>query len=370
MFTTLDNGGVESFLNNYYSEMDHKEIIFDFIVPNKKIGYLEEKMKRYGSNIFHIERLRSNPFEYYRSVSNIIQSGSYDIIHCHGYKSFIGLLLGKKYNCKVRIIHSHMAYVKENIIQFIMRKVILILINLYSTDKFACGIDAACWLFGKKAYDKGQVSIINNAINIDDYDFNLTNRNKIRKEFNIKENEYLLGNVGRLTDQKNQGYIIDLISLLPDNILSKLKFLFVGNGEDLKKLQEKIESSNVSKYFIFAGLRTDVPQILSALDLFLLPSKYEGLPVVLVESQAAGLISLASDTITKEINITGNICYMNLEKKELWIEAIKKNLLKSLQVNRLEESKKMYQSKYDIKFQSKKLFEKYSLLIKGERDEH
>ena len=105
-----------------------------------------------------------------------------------------------------------------------------------------------------------------------------------------------------------------MISLLPDNILSKLKFLFVVNGEDLKKLQEKIESSNVSKYFIFAGLRTDVPQILSALDLFLLPSKYEGLPVVLVESQAAGLISLASDTITKEINITGNICYMNLEK--------------------------------------------------------
>lgn len=362
LFTTLDGGGVESFLYNYYSHIDHNKIIFDMIVPGTDIGYLEKPFKEMGSTVFHVERLKKNPLRHIREVGNIIKNGNYDIIHCHGYKSAIGIVLGKFFGIRTRIIHSHMAYVKENKSEKIIRKILTYIVKRFSTDWFACGIDAAKWLFGEKEYLNGDVEIINNAIDISKYAYNTSKRNKIRKELNI-DNDLVIGNVGRLTYQKNQMFLIDI---LQEIIREKpnTKLLLVGDGEDREKLLKYAKKKNLENNVIFLGMRKDVPEILSAMDFFILSSRYEGLPVVLAEVQAAGLMACVSDTVTKEIDVTGNFTYLPLEIGYIeWAHTIKK-MLESNNDKREKTIKKMRGSKYDIEFQAKKLVEKYIELIK------
>lgn len=364
LFTTLNNGGVESFLYNYYSNMDRSVIRFDEVVCGKDIGYMEPMFKKLNSKVYHVERFKNNPIKHCVSVAKIIKEGNYDIIHCHGYKSIIGLIFAKKYGCKVRIIHSHMAYTKENFIERIIRKLIVFIAKKLATDKFACGIDAAKWLFGSEEFNKGKVDIINNAIDIHKYSYSEEKREKIRNELNIK-NEFVIGNVARLTYQKNQEYLLGIMKeIVKDYPTSKL--LLVGEGEDRLKLERICKELNISNNIIFLGVREDVADILSAIDIFVLPSKYEGLPVVLAEVQASGLTSVISDSITEEINVTGKIYYYSLDKNhKFWKKKIINTYLKNKNNNRVNIGKTMLKGKYDINFQSDELYNYYKRLVEN-----
>lgn len=366
LFTTLNNGGVESFLYNYYSHMDQTVIRFDEVVPGEEIGYMEPMFKKLNSKVYHVERFKNNPIKHCISVAKIIREGNYDIIHCHGYKSIIGLIFAKKYGCKVRIIHSHMAYTKENFIERIIRKLIVFIAKKLATDKFSCGIDAANWLFGSEEVDKGKVDIINNAIDIHKYSYSEEKREKIRNELNIK-NEFVIGNVARLTYQKNQEYLLDIIKELI-KIMPKSKLLLIGEGEDEKILKRKCNELKIQENVEFLGLREDISTILSALDFFVLPSRYEGLPVVLAEVQAAGLYALISDTVTKEINVTNTLNYFSLSKSpKEWSNNIVKIYKESKKNNRNENASKMQNGKYDIVYQANNLLERYNKLIQKNR---
>ena len=357
LFTTLDNGGVESFLYNYYSNMNHKQITFDFVVPGDKKGFLEDDLEKMNSKIFRVPRFKKHPFLQIKTLSNIIKNGNYDIIHCHGYKSYLGLLIGKIYKVNVRIMHSHMAYVKENIFSWIIRKFVTFLLKIFATDFFACGIDAAKWLYGNNYYKKGKVKVINNAIDLAKFKFNEKNRKIFRKEL-CKNNEILIGNIARLTKQKNQIYSLHVIKKLIDDKIN-VKLLFIGTGEDEKYLQEETKRLGLEKNVMFLGLRNDINNILSGLDVFILPSLYEGLPVVLAEAQASGISCVVSDNITKEIKVTNNIYYLPLNSGcNNWKQKIKK-ICKNVEFNRLENNKLMEKGKYDIKYQAKKLYKFY-----------
>lgn len=365
MFTTLDCGGVESFLYNYYSSIDRKKVRFDIIVPGNEIGYLEPEFRKMGSNVFHVSTAHKNFFKQYKEINQIIKNGNYDIIHCHGYKSIIGLVLGKKNKCKVRIIHSHMAYVKENVLDYLFRKFCLFLIKVYSTDKFACGIDAAKWLYGKSDYEKGNVTVINNAINLDKYYFNKEIRNLYKKKLNL-DNNIIIGNIARLTYQKNQLFLLEIMKIIVKKN-KNYKLLLVGNGEDEELLKDSVEKMGLNNNVIFLGLRKDVPELLSVMDIFALPSRYEGLPVVLAEAQASGIVSLVSDNITQELNITNTIKYLpifDVESANYWANEILKFDTKTIIENREKNCKLMQHSIYDIKEQSKLLLIKYQELIK------
>lgn len=363
LFTTLDGGGVESFLYNYYSHMDLNEIKFDAIVPGSEIGYMESMFIEMNSEVFHVKRFKENPIYYLRDICNIIKKGNYDIVHCHGYKSIIGLLFAKIFGCKVRIIHSHMAYVNENNLKKSMRKMLVILAKSLATERFACGIDAAKWLFGHKDYSEGRVTIINNAIDLEKFRYNEHSRYKIREGLNLGE-EFVLGNIARLTYQKNQSFLLsimkELVKLNPNS-----RLLIIGDGEDRNNLEHECKELKIEKYVKFLGIRKDVPELLSTIDLFVLPSRYEGLPVVLTEVQASGVAACVSDKITREIDITGDILYLSLDMTPAqWAKKIDDMYIKNKFKDRVRAGEKMMSGKYDIKVEAKKLYELYLNLIK------
>ena len=367
LFTTLDNGGVESFLYNYYSNMNHNEITFDFVVPGNKKGFLENKIEKMNSKIYHVDLFSEHPILQIRQLSNIIKNENYDVIHCHGYKSFIGIILGKIFKIPTRIIHSHMAFVKESFASIIIRKVITFIIKRCSTDFFACGIDAAKWLFGNYYYQLGKVKIINNAVDLEKFRYNINNRNNFREEMCCND-EILIGNVARLSKQKNQIYSLKIIKkLLDENINARL--ILIGNGEDEELLKYEAKRMGVEKKTIFLGIRSDINKLLSGLDIFILPSLYEGLPVVLAEVQASGLNCLVSNTVTEEIKVTDNIYYLSLDEDcSNWVNTIKK-ISKKTNYDRLTNYKKMKGGKYDIKYQADELYKFYYERVIGGKNE-
>lgn len=358
LFTTLDNGGVESFLLNYYTHMNRNLIQYDFVVPGEKIGFLEERFIKMGCNVFHVPTFHQNPITQIYKIAHIIKNGQYDIVHCHGYKSAIGLILGKIEGVNTRIIHSHMAYEDEDFSQKLIKVVVTFIINQFATVKLACGIDAARWLFGEKSLQDGQVTVVNNAINIHDFLFDIQARNKIRKSLNI-ENDFVIGNVARLSYQKNQEFLLEVIGNL-SNKIPNIKLIFVGNGEDYNILKGKVRELDIEDKVIFLGIRKDVKDLLSAFDAFVLPSRYEGLPVVLAEAQASGVPSLVSDQVTQEIKVTNQIEYIPLNVAKWEIELIKlyRKRMENIRI-RLDEGEKMLGGAYDIEFQVLNLMKIY-----------
>ncbi len=355
MFTSLDNGGVESFLFNYYSNFDRNEISFDFVVPSEKIGFLEEKLKQMNCKIYHLKNSKISPFLRFKEINEIIKENKYDIVHTHGYRAILGLILAKKNNIKVRIMHSHMAFEKEGILKRITRFIIVILINIFATDKFACGNDAAIWLYGKKAFLKNKIKIINNAIDLEKFKYNETNRLTIRNEFNLNNKDKLMINVARLTEQKNQIFLLNVMKTIAVTN-NNYKLFLIGEGEDKEKLIDYVNKNNLSSSVFFLGVRKDINKILSAADIFLLPSLYEGLPVVLAEAQASGIKSLVSNNITNEISVTSLIKYLSIDCLDEWIINIMDT---DYNLKRIDGYNCMKNSKYDIKSESKKLFDYY-----------
>lgn len=363
LFTTLDGGGVESFLYNYYSHMNLEKIKFDAIVPGLETGYMEPNFISLNSEVFHVKRFRKRPFKQLKEIASIIKNGNYDIVHCHGYKSTIGLVIAKIFGCKVRIIHSHMAFVNENFCKRAYRIFLTSIAKVFATDKFACGTDAAKWLFGDKDYEAGKVTVIDNAIDLSKYAYNESVRHRLREEMNLGQ-DFVLGNVARLTYQKNQSFLLHLMKELV--VLNPhVKLLLIGEGEDRSNLEKECRELGIENYVQFLGLRKDIPELLSAIDFFVLPSRYEGLPVVLAEIQAAGLQACVSDKITREINVTGEICYLPLDitPKE-WSKRIVDLYSEKHMTDRLKSGEVMVNGKYDIMYQAEKLYELYFKLTK------
>lgn len=352
LYTALDDGGVERFLLNYYQEMDRVAFKFDVVVPGGHIGILEKQFLDLGCHVYHVTRFSDSPMKNIRETAAIIKRGNYNIIHCHGYKSVEGLLLGWIIGIKTRIIHSHMVIPNESILTKIKRIFIVLLCKIFATDRWACGIDAGKWLYGKRDFGQGKFTVVPNAININAYRFNLTARDQLRKEFKISSDVKIIGNVARLSLQKNQEFLLESFAKVSNQ--ERYVLFLVGSGELKDELEAKATQLHINNNVRFLGSRTDVPALLSMFDLFILPSKFEGLPVSLVEAQAAGLPCLASSTITEEVNVTGNIKYLSLDLgSECWEREIVQTATKVEDRNLYAE--KMKNGMFDIVAQSDKL---------------
>lgn len=356
LYTALDDGGVERFIFNYYENMDRSRICFDVIVPGDHRGILEEVFEKMGSTIYHVPTLHEDMVRHMRMVYHIIKEGRYDVVHCHGYKSFVGLALAWFCRSKVRIIHSHMAHEDESFLGKTERKVVACLCKIMATHRFACGQEAGIWLFGRKDYEKGSFQVIPNAINLDRFGFRPADRERLRKKLGL-EGKFVIANVARFSYQKNQEF---LVRVFPEILKKKSNamLVFVGDGDGLKEAAVLGDELDVGDRILFLGARKDVNELLSAFDVFVLPSRYEGLPVSLVEVQASGLTGCVSDSVTQEVNITGLLEYISLEKSyEYWADRIIEQGEKCDAVHRAEFTMKGGQ--YDIVHQAKCLQEQY-----------
>lgn len=350
----LDGGGVENILLNYLKEIDKKKIQMDIIVHSVKKGVLEEKFESLGCKIYRVTPKKNSILKNFNEISRIIKIGKYDIVHSRmNYKGVTHMLSSFLLGIKIRIVHNHQANMEKDygIFVSLIIKVLKKITILLATDYMACSKLAAIEMFGEKRVINNKVVILKNAIDLEKYRLSEKIRKKYRNKFLIKEENSVIGVVGRFHNQKNHKFILEIFEKIV-TLNDKYLLMLVGGGEEFDKYKKIVKSNNkLRDKVIFTGIRKDVPNLLQAMDIFLLPSKYEGFGNVFIESQISGLPTIASTMVPKETKISNLISYLSLdESSDYWakfILDIKFN--KNIRKNKINEAKEFG---FDIKDQA------------------
>lgn len=313
LITSLDRGGAETMIMNYYRHMDRSKVQFDFLVNREQIGAYEDEIQSLGGRIYRMGPMYPGQFgKYKRDFRAFLhEHPEFRIIHSHlEERSYFPLRIAKEEGIPVRIAHAHNAYRGFNA-KTVFRDYFRFRLPPYPTHKFACSKEAALWLYGQDAVDHNEVTIIHNAIDAARYSFSETIRESMRQQLNLKD-AFVLGNIGRFVEQKNQAFLIDIFAAVKKRN-DNAKLLILGEGDLKQSLQRHATEQGVADDVIFTGSVPNVPDYLQAIDVFLLPSLFEGLPVSLIEAQASGLPSFASDVITRAADISGQVNFLPLQ---------------------------------------------------------
>lgn len=314
-------GGVESVLINFFSHLNRDNYELDLITYCVESQECKRQLENLGFNIIEIPPKRNGFLKSNKAMREIIKNGHYDIIHAHITEwNCLPMYYGKKANVPIRISHSHLADIsKKSFIERLLFKFQQKMNEKFATKLCACGEKAADYLYSKRR--RKDVEIIYNGIDINKFRFNQAIREKVRGELGL-QNEFVIGNVGRFTEQKNHGFLIDTFDLLHKKYPNS-KLLLLGQGHLMDLIKKKVESLNLVESVIFLGVKTNPNDYYQAMDLFLLPSLYEGFPVSGIEAQANGLPSIFSSNISREVIINSNVTLLDLcISKEEWVDSI------------------------------------------------
>ena len=317
----LNAGGVESVVYNYYRHIDHNKIQFDFYVDDDSTLSVPKDILEMGARVFVIPRYQ-NVFQYMKALRKHFEEEKYQIVHSNmNTLSVFSLRAAKKAGVPVRICHSHSTAGKGEFCRNLLKRILKPFSKKYATHLFACSELAGRWLFGNKAYDDGKVTVINNAIDLERFRFNKDVRDQMRAQYGIGD-RFCIGHVGRFTEQKNQGFLLEIfyefLKRRPESVL-----LLVGDGPLHDELTKKVEELSLTDKVIFAGVHKHSERYYQAMDCFLLPSLYEGLPVVGIEAQAAGLHVITSQAVTRDLNIVDRVEFLSFENSPIdWADHI------------------------------------------------
>lgn len=359
ILTYVKSGGAEAVVYNYYQHIDRSKIHFDIVaLYDDEEQFLASKFQSLGAHIFYLSH---NPFKRFKEVNKIIKDGNYQIVHSHcEFLSEFYLLIAKFHGIKVRIMHSHIANSSVSNVKKLYRCFGHFIAKRSATAFFACGEKAAVSLWGQKYFDKGKCYIVHNAVELDKFLFSEETRNKIRESMDWS-NKHVLVNVGRLNFQKNHKFLISIFSHY-SQFDAKAILVLIGDGELKDYIKNEVNRLGISDKVIMLGNRHDVYNLLNACDCFLLPSLFEGLPVVAIESQANGLPIIMSDTITKECDITDIVKYKSLLSPiDEWEACIQSMLCKK--IDRQEFNDVVGKAGYNIKDEARRLLNKYKELL-------
>lgn len=350
-------GGVESVVMNYYRHIDRTKIQFDFICDDDSTNIPYGEIEKLGGKVILIPPYQK-VFKYHNKLKKILKEGHYKIVHSHiNTLSVFSLFAAKCAGVPVRIAHSHSTTNKKEKKKNLLKQVLRPFSKLFATDYMCCSELAGRWLFGDKEYDKGNVYLLNNAIDLDKFKYNETLRKKKRKELGIKDDTLVIGHIGRFVAQKNHVFLIDIFNEIHKNNNNSI-LLLAGQGPLMEDIKNKVKDLNLEDSVKFLGQRNDANELYQAFDVFLLPSLYEGLPVVGVEAQATGLLCELSNDMTKETKVLDITKFMSLNNTpEEWADNILDDVKK---YKRLDVSKEMTAKNFNIKEEVKKL-EKYYL---------
>lgn len=320
VLTAMNRGGAETMVMNHYRALNRDKVQFDFLVHRIEKGDYDDEIEALGGRIFRAFPIR--PWSYYKYfcwLDKFFKEHEGEFLAVHGHiqeNSGFALKYARKHGISNLVASSHIAELGLDL-KYPFRKFGKIWTKKYATIRLACGTKA-----GEFLYENLNFKLFNNAIDANRYRFFPATRKLMRKQFDIADDNFVIGSVARFSPQKNHAFIIkcfvETLKLIPS-----ARLMLVGTGvlmEDVKELTKRLE---VFDKVIFTGLRADVPDLLQAFDVFLMPSVFEGLPVSVIEAQAAGLPCVLSDVIDSETDITGNLTFESLSSPlSLWAKDI------------------------------------------------
>ena len=349
--STLDiKSGVMNVIMNYYRNIDRKNYQFTFI-------YFLDSDKTYINEIMHLggkvhkisKPSMSN--KWVKQMKEILSQNNFEIFHNHEvYLSSMLRIISKKAGIKRFIIHAHATEYSDKWLKSIRNRILCIPIQYMNVEKLACSKAAADFLYGYGNYD----CILNNAIDVKKYRFNSVIREELRKKYKISDETLVVGHIGRMVQQKNQIFLLKIFKELL--LMQKSKLVFIGEGPLKKEIIAFTKDEGMEEDIIFLKERTDINELLNMMDVFLLPSLYEGLPVVCIEAQANGLPCIISDRITEEVILSDLCRRISLDSSiNLWVDIIVTLYKKQNYEKRYEGKKCIENACFNIKKEVKKL---------------
>ena len=341
-------GGIESMIMNYYRAMDKRILQIDFVFFGNGQGLYDEELLKNGSELFHLPIKSKHYIKSKKEMYALLMREKYDVVHANLNAAGIleALKIAKKCGVTVRIAHAHSTnHGTKNKIRWLINDNARKRITAYSTHNFACSDLAGEWYFGKQNY-----TIVPNAITVDKFLFSEVKRSEVRKKFGVT-NKFVIGHVGNLGYPKNQEFLLNVFAKLVKKECNAELWL-VGEGEDLDALCQIAENLGIRCAVRFLGKRDDVHDLMQAMDVFVLPSFFEGFPVVIVEAVASDLFCVISNSITKMAQLSEKVKMLDLqENMDNWVDEILNAKLKE-RGNNLEV---VTQKGFNINVEAKKL---------------
>lgn len=346
-------GGVEAVVMNYYRYIDKSKIQFDFICDEDSTNIPYDEIENMGGKVILIPPYQK-VFKYHKELKRVLKKENYKIVHSHlNTLSIFSLYAAKCANIPIRIAHSHSTTNRKEWKKNLIKNILRPFAKMFATDYMCCSEVAGRWLFGNKEYDKGNVYVLNNAIDLDKFKYDKDVRKKLRKKLEIGDDTFVIGHVGRFVAQKNHEFLINIFSEFnKDNKNSML--ILIGQGPLEKKIKAKVKQMNLNNKVIFLGQIDNVNELYQVFDVFLFPSLYEGLGMVLIEAQCSGLKCIASKEVPYSSKVTENLKFVDLNDE---IKVWKNGLLGT--VARKDFCLEIEKAGYNIKKESKKLEKKY-----------
>ena len=342
----MNAGGAETFLMKMYRQFDRKKYQMDFVVSIKEKGFYDDEILSLGGKIYYISSKSNGFIKNFNSIKNLVKAEHYHYVMRVSQHSLSALELfaAKLGGANIRIFRSSNSNTTTGVgIDVLLHKLCSFMPRLFANIKIAPSTEAAEFMFGKNCIKKGKAILLHNAIDLNVYKYQYEARQKIRTDFGLND-KIIIGHIGRLNHQKNHSFLIDVFATFYKKH-SNARLLLIGTGELENKIRSKVNNLGLNDAVIFTGVRSDIPQLLSAMDVFVFPSLYEGMPNTVIEAQANGLPCVIADTITKEADITGLVRYMSLERSaEEWAAAVDEQM----SMGRKDTRQAFIDAKYDI----------------------
>ena len=316
----MNSGGKKTLVMEYYKHIDKDKVQFDFICDSDSEAIPNEEIESLGGKVYIIapyQNILLNMFDIY----NLCKNNHYLIMHAYNSTmNIFPMLAAKLAGVPIRINES-ISMAHEGDWKTIIKKLLRPMSRMFSTDYLSCGEECGIWQFGKKAFDDGKIEVFKTAINTEYQSFNSILREETREKYNWDKN-IIIGHIGRFTYQKNTLFLLDIVAQLM-NLDSRVRLCLIGDGELREKVLEKISELGIKDKVDYFGRREDIEQFYNAMDCFLLPSLYEGLPVVGLDAQCCGLPVFFSTEITQEAKACELGYFIDLNKKpEVWADTI------------------------------------------------
>ena len=318
----MDSGGIEAVVLDYYRHIDRSRVQFDFYYAESSTMPHRAELEGLGAGLYPLPPY-SHVLSYHRALYRAFKQRGYRIVHAHlNTMSVFALLAASRAGVPVRICHNHTTAHWGEGAKTLLKYLLRPLNRPLATDWFACGEQAGRWMYGDRAFDAGKVTVLPNAIDTARFAFDAAARRRLRAELGLVPNAFVVGHVGRFLYQKNHEFLLRVFAAVAAR-RPGARLLLVGEGELLPAVRRQAAALGLAQRVIFTGARSDVNEIYSVMDVFCLPSWYEGMPLVAWEAGANGLPCVLSDRITPEAACGGNSVFLAPDRgPEAWAAAV------------------------------------------------